>query len=123
VTFFCYRYFNCHWIRIQKGELNRCGSKTLTVNSFDVAGGDKSTNKGTHVYCSIGDGEYYSCPGLRSLKKRRVQLEDLDNNQAVLVNYNFEEASERGFWYDAVVSGIKITSSAKSLACTISVGE
>jgi hypothetical protein len=66
---------------------------------------------------------YYSCPGLRSLKKRRVQLEDLDNGQAVLVNYNFEEASERGFWYDAVVSGIKITSSAKSLACTISVGE
>jgi hypothetical protein len=64
-----------------------------------------------------------AAPGLRSLKKRRVQLEDLDNGQAVLVNYNFEEASERGFWYDAVVSGIKITSSVKSLACTISVGE
>ena len=50
-------------------------------------------------------------------------LEDLENGERVLVNYNFEAPNERGFWYDAVVSGIKITSSAKSLLCTISVGE
>ena len=52
-----------------------------------------------------------------------MELEDLDNSQTVFVNYNFDKPLERGYWYDAVVSGIKITSAAKSLLCTISVGK
>jgi hypothetical protein len=59
----------------------------------------------------------------RSLKKTRVELVDLETSQMVLVNYNFESPLERGYWYDAVVSSIKITSTAKSLLCSITVGK
>jgi len=48
-----------------------------------------------------------------------LAFEDLDLNQEVFVNYNIEEPGERGFWYDAKITGWKCTSSNKSLVVTI----
>ena len=35
------------------------------------------------------------------------------------MNYNIEQPNERGFWYDATVTGWRCTSSLKSLVVTI----
>jgi len=56
---------------------------------------------------------------LRPRAKTNVKFVDLDLKHEIMVNYNLESPEERGFWYDAVVTGWRCTSSVKSLVVTI----
>ena len=51
--------------------------------------------------------------------KTFLKFVDLDLRQEIFVNYNLENPQERGFWYDAKVTGWKCTSSNKSLVVTL----
>eukprot|EP00090_Calanus_glacialis_P008127 TRINITY_DN16464_c0_g1_i4.p1 TRINITY_DN16464_c0_g1~~TRINITY_DN16464_c0_g1_i4.p1 ORF type:complete len:757 (-),score=288.61 TRINITY_DN16464_c0_g1_i4:194-2464(-) len=48
-----------------------------------------------------------------------LKFVDLDLKQEIFVNYNIENPKERGFWYDAKVTGWKCTSTNKSLVVTL----
>jgi len=56
---------------------------------------------------------------LRPRAKTVLKFVDLDLKQEIFVNYNIEKPEERGFWYDAVVTGWKCTSTNKNLVVTI----
>jgi len=52
----------------------------------------------------------------------KFSWDDLDIGMNVMVNYNIKEPKERGFWYDAKITGMKLTKSLKSLIVTILAG-
>ena len=56
---------------------------------------------------------------LRPRAKTAVPFLDLDLKQEVLVNHNLEQPEERGFWYDAVVTAWRSTTTRKVLEVTI----
>jgi len=56
---------------------------------------------------------------LRPRAKTILKFVDLDLKQDIFVNYNIENPKERGFWYDARVTGWKCTSTNKSLVVTL----
>jgi len=56
---------------------------------------------------------------IRPRAKTSLKFVDLDLKQDIFVNYNIENPTERGFWYDAKVTGWKCTSSNKSLVVTL----
>ena len=56
---------------------------------------------------------------LRPRAKTNIPFLDLDLKNEVMVNYNIERPEERGFWYDAVVTAWRSTSSRKVLEVTI----
>jgi len=55
----------------------------------------------------------------RPRAKTSLQFVDLDLKQEIFVNYNIENPQDRGFWYDAKVTGWKCTSTNKSLVVTL----
>ena len=56
---------------------------------------------------------------IRPRAKTFLKFVDLDLKQDIFVNYNIENPKERGFWYDAKVTGWKCTSTNKSLVVTL----
>ena len=56
---------------------------------------------------------------LRPRAKTKLSFLDLDLKHEVLVNVNIEKPEERGFWYDAVVTAWRSTSTRKVLEVTI----
>lgn len=52
----------------------------------------------------------------------KFSWDDLDIGMNVMANYNIKDPKERGFWYDAKVTGMKLTKSIKSLTVTILAG-
>ena len=56
---------------------------------------------------------------LRPRAKTNIPFLDLDLKNEVMVNYNIEQPEERGFWYDAVVTAWRSTSTRKVLEVTI----
>merc|ERR1719159_559017 len=56
---------------------------------------------------------------LRPRARTILKFVDLDLKQDIFVNYNIENPKERGFWYDARVTGWKCTSTNKSLVVTL----
>ena len=92
----------------------------ITAND-DVAGVDNLTY---HIKYEGYEEDMTECAKvkLEQLRARaRVILPfvDLDLKQEIMVNYNIDQPEERGFWYDAVVTGWRCTSSLKSLVVTI----
>jgi len=55
----------------------------------------------------------------RPRAKTSLQFVDLDLKQEIFVNYNIENPKDRGFWYEAKVTGWKCTSTNKSLVVTL----
>lgn len=51
-----------------------------------------------------------------------MSLEDVDIGARVFVNYNYDEPSSRGYWYDAVVTKKKVTRTVKELFATVYIG-
>ena len=39
-----------------------------------------------------------------------------------MVNYNYDEPADRGYWYDAVVTEKRNTRTIKELICTVNIG-
>jgi len=56
---------------------------------------------------------------LRPRARRVIPFLDLDLKMEVMVNYNIDNPEERGFWYDAVVTAWRSTSSKKVLEVSI----
>eukprot|EP00092_Neocalanus_flemingeri_P020389 GFUD01022087.1.p1 GENE.GFUD01022087.1~~GFUD01022087.1.p1 ORF type:complete len:755 (-),score=252.74 GFUD01022087.1:131-2395(-) len=56
---------------------------------------------------------------IRPRTKTFMKFVDLDLRQEIFVNYNLDNPTERGFWYDATVTGWKCTSTNKSLVVTL----
>ncbi|GFR27408.1 e3 ubiquitin-protein ligase UHRF1 [Trichonephila clavata] len=57
---------------------------------------------------------------IRPRARKLVKFEDIKKGDTVMVNYNIEEPTERGFWYDFVVTHMK--KGMKQLIGTISFG-
>ena len=56
---------------------------------------------------------------LRPRAKTNIPFLELDLKNEVMVNYNIEKPEERGFWYDAVVTAWRSTSTRQVLQVTI----
>jgi len=56
---------------------------------------------------------------MRPRAKVVIPFTDLDLGMDIMVNYNMEEPEERGWWYEAKVTGWKCTSSLKSLVVSV----
>jgi len=56
---------------------------------------------------------------IRPRAKTFLKFVDLDLKQEIFVNFNLENPTERGYWYDAKVTGWKCTSTNKSLVVTL----
>jgi E3 ubiquitin-protein ligase UHRF1 len=59
---------------------------------------------------------------IRPRARHRVTLEDVEIGSRVFVNYNYDEPSERGYWYDAVVEKKRVTRTIKELYATVFIG-
>ena len=46
---------------------------------------------------------------MRKRASHAYNIVDLDIGMKVMVNYNIEAPEDRGFWYDAKVTGLKLT--------------
>ena len=46
---------------------------------------------------------------MRKRASHAYNIVDLDIGMKAMVNYNIEAPEDRGFWYDAKVTGLKLT--------------
>lgn len=62
------------------------------------------------------------CNCLRPRARTTLKLEDIATGDEVMVNYNYDEPAERGYWYDAIVTAKRATRTIRELVCTVFVG-
>jgi len=91
----------------------------ITVNDT-VSGGD---GLAYHVkyegYEDVMDDLKLKVEQIRPRATTLLKFVDLDLRQEIFVNFNLDNPKERGFWYDAKVTGWKCTSTNKSLVVTL----
>ncbi|XP_067677716.1 E3 ubiquitin-protein ligase UHRF1-like [Haliotis asinina] len=63
-----------------------------------------------------------SSNNIRPRARQKVKLSDVKCGDHVLVNYNYDDHAERGFWYDCIVSGKRDTRTIKELMGTVFIG-
>lgn len=59
---------------------------------------------------------------LRPRAKTIVKLSNVEIGQKLMVNYNYDEPDQRGYWYDCVVTGKRDTRTIKELTATVFLG-
>ncbi|KAG8184447.1 hypothetical protein JTE90_002296 [Oedothorax gibbosus] len=59
---------------------------------------------------------------IRPRARKLLKLEDVGKGDRVMVNFNIDEPTERGFWYDCVVTDKKMGRTTKQLIGTIIIG-
>jgi len=59
---------------------------------------------------------------IRPRARHRVSLEDVEIGSRVFINYNYDDPSSRGYWYDAIVTKKKNTRTMKELIVTVFIG-
>ncbi|XP_067943687.1 E3 ubiquitin-protein ligase UHRF1-like [Watersipora subatra] len=59
---------------------------------------------------------------IRPRARHLIKLADVEVGDKVMVNHNLDEPKQRGYWYDAVVTGKKVTRSVKELYSTLYFG-
>jgi len=52
----------------------------------------------------------------------KLHVADIAVGSRVLVNYNYDEPTDRGYWYDAVVTGKHVKRTVKQLKATVFIG-
>jgi len=62
------------------------------------------------------------CKDVRPRARRQLPFDDVTVGSLVMANYNMEEPSERGFWYDCLITGKNSSRSAKKLTATVYFG-
>lgn len=72
-------------------------------------------------YEDEGDAQLRSCD-LRPRARNLMAFSDVKSGDRVMINHNIDEPSQRGYWYDSVVTGKKQTRTAKELFCTVHFG-
>ena len=73
--------------------------------------------------CSYGDEEVELAEvDLRPRARTRLQWDQLQKGGVVMVNFNFDNCKERGFWYDAEVTRKEDGRREKKLFCKIRLG-
>ncbi len=79
------------------------------------------------MYCCLfsyedDDAVSLPCSNIRPRARHPKKFKDVEIGEAVMVNYNYEEPTDRGYWYDAVVTEKRNTRTIKELYCTIFIG-
>ena len=74
-----------------------------------------------HSYEDEGDAQLRSCD-LRPRARHLIPFSDVKAGTKVMINHNLDDPKQRGYWYDAVVTGKKETRTAKELYCTVHFG-
>ncbi|ESN98511.1 hypothetical protein HELRODRAFT_113832 [Helobdella robusta] len=110
----------------KKDETNH-GSKRDDDDDDDKNDGDDDDGYEYHVRY-IGDDDssdltIVTSKDLRPRSYRKISLIDLKVSEKVMVNYNYDEPADRGYWYDAVITEIKNTKSSKDVYATIYIGK
>ena len=59
---------------------------------------------------------------LRPRARDTIKLAAIKEGDHVMVNYNVDDADQRGFWYDAIVTGKRDTRSIKEVTATVFIG-
>lgn len=65
--------------------------------------------------------EVTSCH-IRPRSRHIISLEDVEIGSRVFVNYNYDEPTSRGYWYDAIVTSKKNTRTVHDLYATVYIG-
>lgn len=72
-------------------------------------------------YEDEGDARIRSCD-LRPRSRNMIPFTSVKEGDEVMVNHNMDEPKQRGYWYDAVVTGKNETRTVKELICTVYFG-
>lgn len=59
---------------------------------------------------------------IRPRARHNLTLDELKVGDRVMVNYNYDEPTSRGYWYDAVVDRLRSTRTIKELFVTAYIG-
>jgi len=59
---------------------------------------------------------------IRLRARRKLPVADISVGSRVLVNYNYDEPTSRGYWYDAVITGKHVKRTVKQLKATVFIG-
>nr|QVX32599.1 UHRF1/2 [Platynereis dumerilii] len=60
---------------------------------------------------------------IRPRARQKIKFDKIKEGDEVMVNFNYDEPDQRGYWYDAVVTGKKSTRTIKELICTVFIGQ
>lgn len=72
-------------------------------------------------YEDEGDAQLRSCD-LRPRARHLISFSDAKPGEKVMINHNMDDPKQRGYWYDAVVTGKKESRTVKELFCTVYFG-
>ncbi|XP_013414439.1 E3 ubiquitin-protein ligase UHRF1 [Lingula anatina] len=59
---------------------------------------------------------------IRPRARNTISLKDIQVNDRVMVNFNYDEPKARGYWYDAIITGKRDTRTIKELYATVFLG-
>ena len=59
---------------------------------------------------------------VRPRARNKIKLEKINVGDRVMVNYNYDEPTARGYWYDAIVTDKRCTRTIKEIEATVFFG-
>lgn len=63
-----------------------------------------------------------TCNHLRPRACRKVSFADVAVGDKVMLNYNYDEPTKRGYWYDAEITSKKSSRTQKEIIATVYIG-
>ena len=76
------------------------------------------------MFYSYEDDEVVQIPvrHIRPRARHKIPFNTIENGANVMVNYNYDEPTERGYWYDAIITDKRDTRTIKELDATVYIG-
>ena len=63
-----------------------------------------------------------ACNHLRPRACRKVSFAEVTVGNKVMLNYNYDEPTKRGYWYDAEITSKRSTRTQKEIIATVYIG-